>query len=51
MTNQKKFFELLKYSNELKRNNKYFQNEDPEAFDTLLKFLVIIEQNLHYSEN
>lgn len=24
--------------------------EDPEAFDTLLKFLVRIENNLHYSE-
>ena len=24
--------------------------EDPEAFDTLLKFLVRIEDNLHYSE-
>ena len=24
--------------------------EDPEAFDTLLKFLVIIEDNFHYSE-
>jgi hypothetical protein len=24
--------------------------EDPEAFDTLLKFLVIIAENFHYSE-
>ena len=50
MKDQQKFFKLLKYSNILKRNNKYLSKEDPEAFDTLLKFLVIIEENLHYSE-
>jgi hypothetical protein len=50
MNDQQKFFKLLKYSNELKRNNKYLDKEDPEAFDTLLKFLVRIEDNLHYSE-
>ena len=50
MNEQQNFFKLLKYSNELKRNNKYLNNEDPEAFDTLLNFLVRIEDNLHYSE-
>ena len=50
MNEQQNFFKLLKYSNELKRNNKYLDKEDPEAFDTLLKFLVRIEENLHYSE-
>lgn len=50
MNEQQNFFKLLKYSNELKRNNKYLDKEDPEAFDTLLKFLVRIENNLHYSE-
>ena len=50
MNDQQNFFKLLKYSNELKRNNKSLKNEDPEAFDTLLKFLVRIENNLHYSE-
>jgi hypothetical protein len=50
MNEQQKFFKLLKYSNELKRNNKYLDKEDPEAFDTLLKFLVIIAENFHYSE-
>ena len=50
MKDQQKFFKLLKYSNILKRNNKYLSKEDSEAFDTLLKFLVIIEENLHYSE-
>jgi hypothetical protein len=50
MNDQQKFFKLLKYSNELKRNNKYLDKEDPEAFDTLLKFLVIIAENFHYSE-
>ncbi len=50
MNDQQNFFKLLKYSNELKRNNKYLDKEDPEAFDTLLKFLVRIEDNIHYSE-
>ena len=50
MNEQQNFFKLLKYSNKLKRNNKFLDKEDPEAFDTLLKFLVIIEGNLHYSE-
>jgi len=50
MNDQQNFFKLLKYSNKLKRNNKYLSKQDPEAFDTLLKFLVIIEDNFHYSE-
>ena len=50
MNEQQNFFKLLKYSNQLKRNNKYLDKEDPEAFDTLLKFLVIIAENFHYSE-
>ena len=50
MNDQQNFFKLLKCSNELKNNNKYLDKEDPEAFDTLLKFLVRIEDNLHYSE-
>ena len=57
MNEQKNFFKLLKYSNELKKNNKYsginnkyLDKEDPEAFDILLKFLVRIEDNYHYSE-
>ena len=50
MNEEQKFFKLLRYSNELKINNKYLDNEDPEAFDNLLNFLVIIENNLHYSE-
>ena len=50
MNDQQNFFKLLKYSNELKRNNKYLDKEDPEAFDTLLKFLVTIAENFHYSE-
>ena len=49
MNDQQNFFKLLKYSNELKIDNKYLDKEDPEAFDTLLKFLVRIENNLHYS--
>ena len=50
MNEQQNFFKLLKCSNELKKNNKYLDKEDPEAFDILLKFLVRIEDNLHYSE-
>ena len=50
MNEQQNFFKLLKCSNELKENNKYLDKEDPEAFDILLKFLVRIEDNLHYSE-
>lgn len=50
MNDQQNFFKLLKYSNELKISNKYLGEEDPEAFRTLLKFLVRIEGNLHYSE-
>jgi hypothetical protein len=50
MNEQQKFFKLLKYSNELKKNKKSLLKEDPEAFDMLLHFLVTIERNLHYSE-
>jgi len=47
---QQTFFKLLKDSNELKNNNKYLNEEDPEAFQVLLNFSVTIEDNLHYSE-
>lgn len=50
MNDQQKFFKLLKYSNKLKINNKYLDKQDPEAFNTLLKFLVIIAENFHYLE-
>jgi len=50
MSIEEDFFKLLKYSNELKRNKKYLQEEDPKAFDTLLNFLVKIAENIHYSE-
>ena len=50
MNKQQKFFKLLKYSNELRRNNKFLNKQDPEAFRTLLNFLVTIERNLHYLE-
>jgi len=50
MSMEQKFFKLLAYSNELKKTNKYLQKEDPEAFQVLLKFLVTIEENFHYSE-
>ena len=44
------FFKLLAYSNELKKNKKFLQKENPEAFKVLFDFLVTIEENLHYSE-
>ena len=50
MNEQQKFFKLLKYSNELKKNKKSLRKEDPEVFDVFLRFLVRIERNLHYSE-
>jgi len=50
MTEQEIFFKLLQYSNELLENNKDLMNQDPEADLALLKFLVRIEDNLHYAE-
>jgi uncharacterized protein YueI len=50
MTEQEKFFHLLKSSNELRRNNKYFEKEDPTGYNELLTILVKIEGNLHYLE-
>ena len=50
MNEQQKFFKLLKYSNELKKNKKSLRKEDPEVFDVFLDFLVRIERNLHYLE-
>jgi hypothetical protein len=45
MNKQQNFLKLLKYSNELEKNKKSFLKEDPETFDVLLKFLVIIVEN------
>ena len=50
MNEQQNFFNLLKYSNELKKNKKSLRKKDPEAFNVLLNFSVRIEDNLHYSE-
>ena len=47
MNEEQKFFELLKYSNELKKNKKSLCEKD---FELLLKFSVTLEENLHYSE-
>lgn len=44
------FFKLLSDDNTLKRQHKYLKDEDFEAFEIFLKFLVTIEENLHYSE-
>ena len=37
------FFELLTYSNELRKNKKFLQKENPEAFKVLFDFLMTIE--------
>ena len=50
MNDQQKFFKLLKYSNELKKNKKSLRKKDSEAFNLFLNFSVTIENNLHYSE-
>ncbi len=47
---KEKLLELLKISNELKKSNKFLKNEDPETFKLFLRFLVVIEENLHYSK-
>jgi len=45
--NKQELFKLLEYSNELRKNNKSLLKEDPEKFRKLLKFLIIIAENLH----
>jgi hypothetical protein len=50
MNEQKRFFQLLKYSNELRKDNKYLKKEDPDSFKVLLHFSATIEDNFHYSE-
>ena len=48
--NKQQFLKLLKHSNNLKKQNRYLIKEDPKSFNELLKFLSIIERNLHYLE-
>ena len=50
MNNQQKFFKLLKYSNELKKNKKSLRKKDFETFNVLLNLSVTIENNFHYLE-
>lgn len=50
MNEKEEFFKLLKYSNKLKQNKKSLRKEAPEIFKLLLKFLVRISDNFHYSE-
>ena len=49
-TNKQKFFKLLKYLSELKKNNKSLFKENPEKSKKLSRFLIIIEENLHLRE-
>jgi hypothetical protein len=46
-TNLPKFLELLQYSNELKKKNQLLCYEDPDKYKQLLKFSIVIEENLH----
>ena len=48
MNENKKFFELLKYSNELKTKSESLELINIENFETLVMFLVRVEENLHY---
>ena len=45
MNEQQKFFKLLKYSNDLKKNKKSLRKKDPDVFNLLLNFSVTIENN------
>ena len=47
INNRQEFFKLLKYSNELRKNNKSLFKENPEKSRKLSRFLIIIEENLH----
>ncbi len=47
INNKQEFFKLLKYSNELRQNNKSLFKENPEKSRKLSRFLIIIEENLH----
>lgn len=50
MTDSEYFMALLKYSNQLKKENKNLRRENPEKFDVFLEFLVRIEAHLNYLE-
>ena len=45
--NNKKLFDLLKYSQELEKSNKSFYREDYQKYMELSDLSVIIERNLH----
>lgn len=47
INNKQEFFKLLKYSDELRKNNKSLFKENPEKSRKLSRFLIIIEENLH----
>ena len=50
ITNKEQFFQLLNYSNNLKKQKRYLITEDRKSFNKLLKFLGTIERNFHYYE-
>jgi hypothetical protein len=47
INNKQEFFKLLKYSDELRKNNKSLFKENSEKSRKLSRFLIIIEENLH----
>ena len=50
INNKQEFFKLLKYSNELRKNNKSLFKENPEKSRKLSRFLIIIEENLYLKQ-
>ena len=50
MTLKTLFFQILKYSNQLKKQNKSLRKEDPEQFEMFLHIVQIIERNMHYEQ-
>ena len=50
INNKQEFFKLLKYSNELRKNNKSLFKENPEKSRKLLRFLIKIEENFHLKQ-
>ena len=50
LNQREQFFELLKYSNSLTKKNKFLYDENRIKAQQLSDFLIIIENNVHYSE-
>lgn len=49
LSKSQKLFQLLKYSEELRKENKFI-NDDGEKYRELLNYTVLIESNLHWKQ-